>query len=363
MKVLVAGDSFKGSLTAFEFTETVAKVLRSHGAECRVLALSDGGEGSLEILTKLFDGRIEKTVASNALLNPVTVKTGITDKACFIESAQAIGLPQLKGNTDICRTSSYGVGEMIAFAVKHNLNDIVLTLGGTASDDGGAGMLCALGARFSDGQSDFIPTSGTLCRIKFCDLTPSIRLLEHTRVTVLSDVKNPMLGSNGATYVYAPQKGATADFLPFLEKSMEHYANIVNRHTHTDRTACPGAGAGGGLGFACMQLPHVTFLQGSNAILDMVNFDGLVKQCDWVITGEGKFDKQSYMGKIVGNVINRSKGKNIAVICGVADEEMYNDKNIKLLREIGKNKPDSLTNAKKYLTEETEKLFPLLSGC
>lgn len=361
MKILVAGDSFKGSLSAKQFTDGVSDVLSQHGFSCVSLPLCDGGEGTAEILTGILNGKPLKVTVSDALLRPVTATVGMCGETFVAESAQAVGLAQIK-KPDVLFSSSFGVGEMLRFCVERGAKHIVLTLGGTACNDGGAGMLCALGGKFfqKDGK-EFLPRSGNLCETAQCDLNKAIRFMQQTKVTVLCDVDNPVLGKRGATAVYAPQKGATKEMLPLLEEGMKNFADVAEKATGKSVRNSPGAGSGGGLGFGCMLLNNVTFLQGSEAVLQTVGFDELVKNVDLVITGEGKFDSQSFMGKITGSVIKHSKGKKIGVICGIASVETLRDKNFAFVKEIGKDKPDALKNARHYLADAAEEIADFLS--
>lgn len=358
MKILIAGDSFKGSISASQFVTTLKQVLVTEH-QCICAPLCDGGEGTMEILTNLLHGNIISTIVYNASMRKSTARLGKVKDTFIVESAEAIGLPQAKKN--ILTTSSYGVGQLIRYAVFCKAKHIIITLGGTATNDGGAGMLCALGAKFYNNEGkEFVPTTGSLSDICKCDLSPAIDLLENIDVEILSDVENPLLGENGATNIFARQKGATEDQIPLLEKSLKHFYRVTNANMPNKNHILAGAGAGGGLGYGCMFFKKAFIKKGSDAVLDLISFDQMVKDVDWVVTGEGKFDSQSYMGKIVGNVIKRSKDKKIAVVCGIASGEMYDDKNINILLEIGNNNPDAMTNATHYLTQTAVELLSLL---
>lgn len=356
MNILVAGDSFKGSLTSKEFTHITASVLLKNGINAKALPLSDGGEGALEVLTDILGGETIETPVLNGILREKSAKIGKSGNTYIIESAQAVGLPELGDNKDILSSSSYGVGQMISYALDQNANKIYLTIGGTSCNDGGAGMLCALKVKFYNNDNTlFIPQAKNLneiSKIDFSDIHPQ---LKNCEIIVLSDVTNPLLGENGATYVYGPQKGGDAITLPIIEENIRNFANELSKVTSKDYRNSPGAGAGGGIGFAAKYLNNVKFLNGADEILKLADFDKHLDWADLIITGEGKFDDQSFMGKICGRIISASKGKKIGIICGISSlNEDFAKYNLDFIIEIGKNKPDPIKNAKQYLADEVQ---------
>ena len=235
---------------------------------------------------------------------------------------------------------------------------IYLTIGGTSCNDGGAGMLCALKVKFYNNDNTlFIPQAKNLneiSKIDFSDIHPQ---LKNCEIIVLSDVTNPLLGENGATYVFGPQKGGDGYTLPIIEDNIRHFANVISHTTSQDYRNTAGAGAGGGIGFSAMYLNNVKFLNGADEILRLADFDKHLDWADMIITGEGKFDEQSFMGKICGRIINASKNKKIGIICGISslgdDLSKYN---LAFIKEIGKNKPDPIGLAKVYLADEVQAL-------
>ena len=358
MNVLVAGDSFKGSLTSEEFTSITASILQENGINAKALPLSDGGEGALEVLTDILGGEIIEMPILNAILQETSAKIGKSGNTYIVESAQAVGLPQLGNNKDILSSSSYGVGQMISYALNNNADKIYLTIGGTACNDGGAGMLSALNVKFyRDSNDEFIPQAKNLIDIYTIDFSNIHSQLKNCEIIVLSDVTNPLLGEDGATYVYGPQKGGDDITLPIIESNMTHFANVISNATSIDYRNSPGAGAGGGIGFAAKYLNNVKFLNGADEILRLADFDKYLNWADMIITGEGKFDDQSFMGKICGKIISASKGKKIGIICGVASLNYdFSKYNLAFIQEIGRNKPNPIGNAKKYLADEIEAL-------
>ena len=356
MNILVAGDSFKGSLTSKEFTQITASVLLENGINAKALPLSDGGEGALEVLTDILGGEIIEIPVLNGILKEKLAQIGKSGNTYIIESAQAVGLPELGDNKDILSSSSYGVGQMISYALDQNANKIYLTIGGTSCNDGGAGMLAALNVKFYDkDNNEFIPQAKNLSEISKIDFSSLHSQLENCEIIVLSDVTNPLLGENGATYVYGPQKGGDSITLPIIEENIRNFANELSKVTSKDYRNSPGAGAGGGIGFSAMYLNNVKFLNGADEILRLADFNSYLEWADFVITGEGKFDDQSFMGKICGRIISASKGKKIGIICGISSlNEDLTKYNLDFIIEIGKNKPDPIKNAKQYLADEVQ---------
>lgn len=356
MNILVAGDSFKGSLTSKEFTQITASVLLENGINAKALPLSDGGEGALEVLTDILGGEIIQLSVMNGILQKTSAKIGKSVNTYIIESAQAVGLPQLGDNKNILSSSSYGVGQMILYALDNQADKIYLTIGGTSCNDGGAGMLSALKVKFYDNDNnEFIPQAKNLNKISKIDFSNIHSQLKNCEIFVLSDVTNPLLGENGATYVYGPQKGGDDITLPIIESNMTHFADVISSTTAKDYRSSAGAGAGGGIGFSAMYLNNVKFLNGADEILKLADFDKHLDWADLIITGEGKFDDQSFMGKICGRIISASKGKRIGIICGISSlNEDFAKYNLDFIIEIGKNKPDPIKNAKQYLADEVQ---------
>ena len=354
MNILVAGDSFKGSLSSKEFTYTTARILEENGFCAMALPLSDGGEGALEVLTDILGGETIEIEVLDSILRPTIAKIGVSGSTYIIESAQAVGLPQLGDDKDIMSSSSYGVGQMLAYALDRGANKIYLTIGGTACNDGGAGLLSALKVRFLNGEgTEFIPQAKNLSDISDIDVRMIHQGLKKCEITVLSDVTNPLLGEMGATYVYGPQKGGDQETLPIIEGNIKHFAEGLTKATGIDHRNDPGAGAGGGIGFAAMYLDNLKFMNGADEILRLSGFDKHLEWADMVITGEGRFDDQSFMGKICGRIIDGSAGKRIGIICGISTlEGDVAEYGLSFVCQIGKDKPDPIKNAHAYLIDE-----------
>lgn len=308
MKIVIAPDSFKGTLSAGEVATGIAERLRlSFGmADVVTQPISDGGEGLVECLSAALPSRKVVCRVTGPKGESVDAQLLIAGGVAVIEMAQAAGLP-LVNPPDVMHTTTYGVGEMIAIAEKEGAKRILLGLGGSATNDLGCGMAAALGARFYKGNQTFVPVGGTLGEIE------RIEYGAPHDVTALCDVKNPLYGENGAAYVYGRQKGATDATLPVLDQGLKHVADLLKADGKTDCDQ-PGAGAAGGLGAGVIAFLGGKLQKGIDAVLDAVRFDDLVKDADLVITGEGRLDSQSFEGKVIDGVIKRCKCPVVALV-------------------------------------------------
>lgn len=326
MNILIAPDSFKGSLDA----ERVARVMRYAAKrafpDCalRELPLADGGEGTAALMAKALRGSLETVTVEGPFGKPVKASAGFVDrgKTAIIESAKAIGLPLAGKRANPERTSSFGVGQMISYATSRGAENIILALGGSSTNDLGTGMLSAMGVSFVDiCGNHFTPVGGNLSRVETIEFGQAFSKYRGIKFTLLCDVNNPLLGERGAAVVYAPQKGASAEAVQRLERGAEKLSGIVKRVTGTDETNTPGAGAAGGIGFGAMSFLRAKVERGIDVILDMYEFDRHAEWADIILTGEGKLDSQSFMGKAVDGVVSRSAGKPCVVFCGINDAE------------------------------------------
>ncbi|WP_396918294.1 glycerate kinase [Mycolicibacterium sp.] len=299
-RVLVAPDKFKGSLTAAEVTDALAYGITAEKPSWRVTAapVADGG-----------DGTVEAAVAAG--WEPVTVPTtGPTGRPCsaryavrgplaVVELAAAVGLTSLPpGELDPLGASTFGLGTVMRHALDQGAREIIVGVGGSASTDGGAGMLQALGVRIVDADGNEIgPGGAELRRAARVDVSGLHPAAHGTRFQLACDVDNPLLGPRGATAVYAPQKGATAGHLVVLEDAMNRWAHLVHTATGSDHRDTPGAGAAGGTGFAALAVLGATTRPGIETVLDLIDFRRKLAETDIVITGEGSLDAQSLHGK------------------------------------------------------------------
>ena len=318
MKIVIAPDSFKGSLSATGVIEAVAEGIRETAPEAVLIAqpLSDGGEGTLEVLAH-HGFEIHRVTVPGSWGQPVVASFASRDGVVVIESAQAFGFVPGATATHALEASSAGVGHVIREALKSGPTEILLAVGGTSGTDGGFGMLRALGAIGLDHKGDEIGEGGgALLTLASVDLTGLDPRLGRTRFRVLTDVTNPLLGRLGAAAVFAPQKGADSAAVALLETGLARLAELVGQEV-AER---PGAGAGGGLAFAAMAALGASQESGATAMIDITGVGDELRSADLVVTGEGSFDAQSMGGKITGVVIEQARLQNIpvVVVCGVS---------------------------------------------
>lgn len=327
MKLIFAPDSFKGSLSATEICDILERVAAQHfpGAQTVSVPVADGGEGTVEALLRAMGGTWMQTQVTGPLLKPVTAQWGILSDGvtAVMEMAQASGLPYVPMELrDPRRTTSLGTGEMLAEAIRRGARRILLGIGGSATNDGGMGMLQALGAVFSDAQGKpVLPVGGSLSDVSSVDFSGMMPGLAQTQITVICDVTNPLLGENGATHVYGPQKGATPPIRDELESGMAHYARVIEAALGRDISSFPGAGAAGGLGAALGGVLGATLKSGIDAVLDAVDFDRKLDGVSFAVTGEGRIDAQSVRyGKVPVGVAKRCAARGIpafAIVGGI----------------------------------------------
>ncbi|MBR5647134.1 MAG: glycerate kinase [Treponema sp.] len=363
MKILLAPDSFKGSLTASQFCSIASKTIKPLHPDYEIISipLADGGEGTLECLMNSIPCRVGHCVVQNALYEEIEVPVAFFDegKTAIIESALANGLPQIKGRENPLITSTYGVGQMIGFAVDMGAKKIILTHGGSSTNDCGLGMLAALGACFynEDGVS-FVPTGGTLGDVKDLDLSMMYPRLIGARFEAMCDVKNPLCGKEGCSYVFAPQKGADEQTVIKLEEGCKHIASLFNLMRDKDFSLEEGSGAAGGMGFAVLAALQGKLKSGIDSVLDLCRFEERVSAADVIVTGEGSLDSQSLMGKTIGGIIKRAEGKTVYIFCGHAEKNLCLPANVRVF-EISENQEleYALTHAEENLCESIKKVF------
>jgi glycerate kinase len=305
--VLIAPDKFKGSLTSRQVCDIVADTLKSCFPEINItsLPLADGGEGSCELLTSFFGGTMVEIDVHDPLFRKIKASYGLSPdrSTAFIEMAAASGLQLLKQNErNPLKTSTFGTGELIRHALDSGVSKIILGIGGSATNDGGMGMAHALGlnAYAASGES-LMPAGENLIQIDRIDSTRLHPRLQMVNVTVLCDVDNPLYGSNGAAFVFAPQKGATPYDVMKLDEGLRHLEKKLN-NTFKATVDFPGAGAGGGFAAALSVITKSNVTSGMKFITGITNLERKIASADVVITGEGQLDKQTLSGKVVRGV-------------------------------------------------------------
>ena len=323
MKIVIAMDSFKGSLSSMEAGNAVCSgILRVYpDAKINVLPLADGGEGTVEAVVSAVNGRIISAPVHDPLMKPITASYGVIDgKKAVIEMASASGLPLVPVHLrNPMNTTTFGTGELILHAIDSGYTDISIAIGGSATNDGGMGCMRALGVRFLDSFGNELEGFGRdLEKVYDIDTSGIDKRLHDCRVTVMCDVKNPLCGDNGATNTFAEQKGADVQTRRRLESGMQNYREIIKRCTGVDCDAVEGAGAAGGLGGALMVFCNGEMRSGIDTVLDLIDFDSRLEGVDLVVTGEGRADWQSAFGKVMSGVGMRAKKNGIPAVglCG-----------------------------------------------
>ena len=323
MKLVIAIDSFKGSLDTLQAGEAVARgVLRCDpAANVTVLPLADGGEGTVNALTSANGARRCEAVVSDPLGRPVTAVYGVTENgAAVMEMAAASGLTLLTAEErDPLLTTTYGVGEMIRHAIVAGCRDFLIGIGGSATNDGGVGMLQALGFSFRNDAGQEIPRGACgLAELRSIDAAGALPSLRDCRFRIACDVTNPLCGPNGCSAVYGPQKGASPTDVAQMDDWLSRYAAMTADLLGTDHSATPGAGAAGGLGFAFLAYLNGELRSGISLVMEQIGLDSALVGADLVITGEGRLDEQSAMGKAPAGVAALAKQHGIPVLalCG-----------------------------------------------
>ncbi len=324
-KCLVVSDSFKGTLSSKDICNIAKECFSEHFPdwELRCIPVADGGEGTVDCFISALNAEPVHLEVSGPYGEPInTYYARFQDKA-VIEMASAAGLPLVGENRNPALAGTFGVGEMIDHAVKSGCKDILLGLGGSAGNDGGCGCAAALGTAFyNESGEKFIPTGSTLCNIAHIDCTDTEKLLSDIKITVMSDVTNPLYGPNGAAHIFAPQKGADEQMVEALDNGLIHLSRIIERDLAISVSDIPGAGAAGGMGAGCTAFLGGKISSGIDAVLNLTGFDEALKDASLVITGEGKIDSQSIHGKVISGISRRTQKQNVPliVIAGCIDD-------------------------------------------
>jgi glycerate kinase len=314
MKILVAPQALKGSLDAWDAALAIASGLRAALPEAQIVMapVADGGEGTARALVAATGGRMLSRQVSDPLGGPISAEFGILGSTgepsaapvAVVEMAAASGLPLVPPERRDPRvTTTRGTGDLMRAALDIGCQTLLIGIGGSATNDGGAGMAQALGARLLDASGADLPPGGAaLARLDRIDCSDIIPQLAHTRVRVACDVSNPLLGAQGASAIYGPQKGATPATVAELDVALARFAEVVRRDLGVDVAAIPGAGAAGGLGAGLLAFAHAELVPGAQLVLDALDFESKLQSVDLVFTAEGRLDEQTAYGKAVGAV-------------------------------------------------------------
>lgn len=318
-KIILAFDSFKGSMTSSEVAKAAEAGIKEVLPDCQTLFLpmADGGEGTTETICSVLDVNEVVCSVNDPLMRQINAAYSITrdGKTAVIEMAAASGLPLVEMEfRNPMNTTTYGTGELMLDAINRGCNKIILGIGGSATNDGGMGVLKALGVKFYDAKhNELEPIGDNLSEVRDFDDSELSRY-KDIEIMVACDVDNPFYGPTGAAYVFAPQKGASETVVKMLDSGLKNFANVINKKKGIDVSNLPGAGASGGLGGGLKAFFNAPLLRGSDVILDLLDFDKLLEGVDLVLTGEGKIDAQTRHGKALSGILNRAKKKNVPVV-------------------------------------------------
>ncbi len=317
MKIVLAPDSFKGSMTSLEVIEAMAaSIERNWGKQdIRRVPVADGGEGTMEALVIAAGGKYVRARVMDAIGEYFDAAYGVIgEDTAVVELAAVAGLGMTpRESQNPLKTTTRGVGELIKKALEDGYKKLLVGIGGSATNDGGMGLLAALGASFYDGEKELFGRGEDLERVTRIDLKglPDLSAIE---IRVICDVTNPLLGPDGATYIYGPQKGASGEMLKRLEAGMENYARVFSEQHGLDIVTMPGAGAAGGAGAALGCVLRAELCRGIDAVLEAVGFEAMIKDADLVVTGEGRLDGQSVrFGKGIVGIAKRCKQYEVPV--------------------------------------------------
>lgn len=376
MKIVIAIDSLKGSLSSMEAGHAIEQGIRNVLPETKVLVkpLADGGEGTTEALVEGLGGDMVQVQVHGPLETPVNAAYGVIGESntAIMEMAAAAGIILVGKDKRPLDATTYGVGEMIRDAITRGCREFIIGIGGSATNDGGIGMLTALGYEFLDAEGKPAGIgAGALYKVaKICDdkVMPE---LKDCHFRIACDVTNPLCGENGSTYIYGPQKGVTVELRDELDHAMGAYAQVVKAYNGTDYAKTPGAGAAGGLGFAFLSFLSGELLPGIELVLDAVEMDKAMEGADLVFTGEGRLDYQTAMGKAPVGIAKMAKkhGAKVIALAGAVIEgaqecnEQGIDAYFPILRQVVTlDEAMDPATARKNMVETTEQVMRLVAA-
>jgi glycerate kinase len=364
VKILIAPDKFKGSLSAREVAENIAAGLREVLPESKIdiVPMADGGEGTAEVVCDALGGKWVKCGAHDPLGREIEASYAWIDnrKLAVMEMSEAAGMRRLsESERDPLRANTFGVGEMILAAANRGAREIVIGLGGSATNDGGFGMARALGFRFfGEQEQEYEQELSRIVKLEWIEKPTNLAL---PKMVAAVDVRNPLLGENGATRVFGPQKGATENKINILERALGRLAEIVAKDFGVDYRSEPGAGAAGGLGFGLMSFCGAVIRRGFDVVAESVGLESRMKDVDVVITGEGSLDRQTLEGKTPAGVaqLARKLGKRVFAIVGRASEdrqvrELFDG--VYVTTRPGMSEKESIAHAAELLRERAREL-------
>ena len=363
MKVVIAPDKFKGSLSAMEVCNAIEAGIHKFNPAVETVKhpLADGGEGTLTILQNYFKLKTVSVIVKDPLFKDTVATYMHSDDTAFIEMANASGLQLLEENKrNCCYTTTFGTGQLILNAVERGFKNIVLFIGGSATNDAGIGMATALGYGFYNAIGESInPVGIELIHINKINNKELLFNINDIDFTVVCDVKNPLYGPNGAAFVYGAQKGASIDEIEMLDTGLYNFSKQVFRNLNVEVGKMEGAGAAGGLGAGAVCFLNAKIQSGIDFVMEKTGFDSLLTSgVDWIITGEGSVDKQTIEGKVIKGISERSKIYQIpfSIVAGVVKDETLvkenlNPKSVFSIMETGVTVEDAVANASRHLQQ------------
>ncbi len=324
MKFVLAPDKYKGSLTGRQFCDAVESGIKKVFPEAEMVKkpLADGGDGTIEVVMDYLHAEMVSVTVNDPLFREIESAYLLSGdgKTAFIEMSEASGYKLLaKSEMNCMHTTSLGTGEMVVDAIEKGAKNIVLGIGGSATNDGGMGMAMALGYEFLDKDGQVLePVGRNLIHVKHISKEKVHGKLSEINVQVACDVNNPLHGKQGAAHIYGPQKGASPDEVVFLDQGLENFAQVLHAVFKVDVQQIPGAGAAGGMGAGTHVFLNAHLTPGVDLVMQLARFDEALENADWVITGEGQMDGQTFSGKTINGVVRSAQAKNIpvAAFCG-----------------------------------------------
>lgn len=375
MKIILAPDKFKGSLTGLEFCHAVNEGLLQviPNTEIVFLPLADGGDGTIEVINYYLHGKWVNLEVKNPLFFNINASYLYAPKSkiAFIEMAEASGLKLLNPSEYDCKnTTTFGTGQLILDAIEKGADEIILGIGGSATNDCGIGMAMALGYRFLDyNGNQVVPVGKNLSEIVAIDDSKVNKKLNDVIFKIACDVTNPLYGKHGAAYVYAKQKGADEKDIKMLDRGLKDFSAVLNEKFKIKSQEISGAGAAGGMGIAAKVFLNGELISGISLMKELAYFDEHIEGASWIVTGEGQLDDQTLSGKTIKGIIDAAKQKNIkvAAFCGMLDLEE------KSLKKFGisyadavlnhtSSLEDAMINSKKYVKKMAEQFARTLLG-
>jgi glycerate kinase len=375
MKIILAPDSFKGNLTSLEvataFEKGIKRILPR--AKCIKVPMADGGEGTVQSLVDGLGGKFIRKRVVGPDGNTVSARYGLLSdgKTAVIEMAEASGLPLVSGkNKNPLKTTTYGTGELILDAAKRGAEKIIIGIGGSATNDGGVGMAQAIGIRFLNKQGKVISdygSGGMLKKIASIDNKKADPLLKKIKIIVACDVNNILCGKSGASYVFAPQKGATPAMVRILDENLRHLGKVIKQSLRKDVTKLKGAGAAGGLGAGLVAFTKARMKSGIEIVIDATNICKYMENADLVITGEGRVDTQTAFGKTPSGIAKAARKYHIPTVViggGITDDAndifAYGIDGLESACARDMSLEEAIKNSRKHLANAAERAIRLV---